>query len=162
MKTIGKSITLFVAIFTFCMLFVNSAIFADTSSHGGGGTSFESNSTTSNAAEEYEKKKETEYQVNNSKLHNVGNEFNYGEVPSGSVDQKIKTPIQKLFSSILLILQIASVGGVAFAGVRYMFSSSEVKADIKNSMIHLVIGMIIVFAASTIINLIIDVFNDII
>ena len=75
--------------------------------------------------------------------------------------ENINTSLKKVCASALLILQIASVGGIVFAGVRYMFASSETKADIKSSMIHLVIGMVIVFTASTIVNLIVDVFTQI-
>lgn len=166
MKLIGKTMVIFIAIFTICVVLVyNENVLADSTSHGGGGGSIDSTNSDDDyekKKEEYEKKKETEYKANNSKLGEIGSGFDYSEVPGGSVDPKVKTPIKKLFSSILLVLQIASVGGVVFAGVRYMFASSEAKADIKNSMIHLVIGMAIVFASSTIINLVINIFNEVV
>lgn len=94
---------------------------------------------------------------------NVGTEFNYGQIPvSGNpMDNKLKKSFKNIWASLVTILQIAAVAGIVFAGVRYMFASAEAKADIKSSMIHLIIGMAIVFAASTLIKVVIEVFNQV-
>ena len=62
---------------------------------------------------------------------------------------------------ILTILQVAAIAAVVFAGVRYMFASADSKADIKKQMIWLVIGAVLVFGASTVIQLVTNVANDI-
>lgn len=73
----------------------------------------------------------------------------------------MNTAVQKMWASVLLILQILAVAAIVFAGVRYMFASADEKADIKKQMIILVIGAVLVFAASTIISIIVNVTNDI-
>ena len=51
-------------------------------------------------------------------------------------------------------MRILAVAAIVFAGVKYMFASAEGKADIKNGMIGLVIGAIMVFGASIVIDII--------
>ena len=68
----------------------------------------------------------------------------------------------KIWATLSTILQILAVAAVVFAGVRYMFASADAKADIKKQMIILVIGAILVFGASTVIKLIVDVTEEII
>lgn len=102
--------------------------------------------------------------VNNTVTQkNVGTKFNYGQIPvaGNPMDNKLKKSFKNIWASLVTILQIAAVAGIVFAGVRYMFASAEAKADIKSSMIHLIIGMAIVFAASTLIKVIITVFNEV-
>ena len=72
----------------------------------------------------------------------------------------VKT-ISNVWGIILTILQVAAIAAVVFAGVRYMFASADSKADIKKQMIWLVIGAVLVFGASTVIQLITNVANDI-
>ena len=73
---------------------------------------------------------------------------------------KFNNALYKVWGVILVVLQVASIAGVIFAGVRYMFASADAKADLKKSMIHLVIGMIIVFGASTVVGFIIGTFKE--
>lgn len=75
---------------------------------------------------------------------------------------RVNSSINKVWGSVTLILQIASVSAVVFAGVKYMFASADQRADIKKSMIFLVIGAIFVFGASTVINFIVRAFTDIV
>lgn len=69
--------------------------------------------------------------------------------------------ISNAWGIILTILQVAAIAAVVFAGVRYMFASADSKADIKKQMIWLVIGAVLVFGASTVIQLVTNVANDI-
>lgn len=64
------------------------------------------------------------------------------------------------WSLIKNILQVTSIGVVIFCGVRYMMSSAEQKADIKKSMVPLVIGATIVFASTTVIEFIVKVADE--
>lgn len=68
----------------------------------------------------------------------------------GTVD----TAVSRVWGTVLTILQICAVGAIVFAGVKYMFASAENKAEIKNGMIGLVVGAILVFAASTVVQFI--------
>jgi type IV secretory pathway VirB2 component (pilin) len=90
----------------------------------------------------------------------VGNGFDYGNVPSSEkVPDNVKTTLDKIWGSVSLILKIAAVGGVIFAGVRYMFAYADQKADLKKSLAPLVIGIIIVFGATTLVDFIVGVFT---
>lgn len=91
---------------------------------------------------------------------NVGGGFNPGYINNGDDVDAIKKPIDTIYSTILLILQIASVAGVLIAGLRYMYSSADTKADIKKRMIPLVIGLVLVFGATTIIQFVINASNE--
>ncbi len=67
---------------------------------------------------------------------------------------------KRIWSTVLTILQICAVAAVVFAGVKYMFASADAKAEIKNSMIGLVVGAILVFGASTFINIILNISEE--
>ena len=87
---------------------------------------------------------------------------NLGSLTGGKTGSNtLNTSVQNIWASVLSILQILAVAAVVFAGVRYMFASADAKADIKKQMIILVLGAILVFAASTVIKLIVDVTGEI-
>lgn len=73
----------------------------------------------------------------------------------------INKSVNKVWSTILTILQIAAVAAIVIAGVRYMFASADQKADIKKGMIGLVVGAVLVFAASTVVQFIVTATNQI-
>lgn len=67
----------------------------------------------------------------------------------------------RVWSTVLTILQIAAVAAIVIAGVRYMFSSAEQKADIKKGMVILVVGAVLVFGASTVVQFILTASEEI-
>ena len=73
---------------------------------------------------------------------------------SGGVE-KVDDAVNKVWGTILSILQIAAVAAIVIAGVRYMFASADEKADIKKGLGVLVVGAILVFAASTVVQFIV-------
>ncbi len=91
----------------------------------------------------------------------IGNGFDYNNVPSnGNTPTNFKTVIDRVWGTASLILKIAAIGGVIFAGIRYMYSSADAKADLKKSLVPLIIGIVIVFAASTLVDFIVSIFNS--
>lgn len=72
--------------------------------------------------------------------------------PSGSIG--LENNVSKIWGTVLTIMRILAVAAIVFAGVKYMFASAEGKADIKNGMIGLVVGAIMVFGASIVIDII--------
>lgn len=80
---------------------------------------------------------------------------------NGQIDNLISS-VDKVWASVLLIVQVVSVACVVFAGVRYMYASADKKADIKKGLTYLVIGATLVFATSTIIRFVMSVGNEII
>lgn len=96
------------------------------------------------------------------KDNEFGSGFNEGLLPGKSTNEaQLKEQTNKIVGTVLFVLQIASVGGIIFAGIRYMFASANQKADIKNSLIALVIGMVLVFGASTVANYVVQVTNEV-
>ena len=69
--------------------------------------------------------------------------------------------VNNVWGIILTILQVAAIAAIVFSGVRYMFASADSKADIKKQMVWLVVGAVLVFAASTVIKLITTVASDV-
>ena len=83
----------------------------------------------------------------NENLQDLGEEGDAGVVG---------TAANNAWAAVRLILQILAVAAIVFAGVRYMFASADQKADIKKSMVILVIGAVFVFGASIIIDFIVQ------
>ncbi len=86
---------------------------------------------------------------------------NLDTVGDGSYSTVVNDTVNKVWGSVTLILQVLAIAAIVFAGVRYMFASADQKADIKKSMIILVVGAVLVFGASTIVQFIVNVTNDV-
>lgn len=65
-----------------------------------------------------------------------------------------------IWSTISVIVQIAAIAAIVFAGVRYMFASADDKADIKKQTVILIVGAVLVFAAVPLANFIASVANE--
>lgn len=81
-------------------------------------------------------------------------------VSGGSASTNATNAVQGVWKTVLLILQILAVAAIVIAGVRYMFASADTKAEIKKQTIILVVGAVLVFGASGIINMITSISND--
>lgn len=68
---------------------------------------------------------------------------------------------ENAWGTVVTIVQILAFAALVFAGVRYMFASADQKADIKKGMGYLALGAILVFAASTVIQLFMTTANEI-
>ncbi len=68
----------------------------------------------------------------------------------------------KVYSTIATIIQVIAVGGVVFTGYKYMAASAQDKGNIKQTLIYVVIGTVLVFAATNIIKFILEASNSII
>lgn len=60
---------------------------------------------------------------------------------------KITTASGKIWGTFTVIAQILAISAIIFAGVRYMFASSDTKADIKMQTVILVLGATLAFGA---------------
>lgn len=70
------------------------------------------------------------------------------------INGNLKKKVKSIWATVAKIVQIASVACVVFAGLRYMFASSDQRADIKQGLIYLTIGAVLVFGAILIIQLV--------
>lgn len=68
------------------------------------------------------------------------------------VSNNITSKAKDIWKTISVLVQIASVACIVFAGLRYMFTSADQKADIKQGLIFLTIGAVLVFGATLIID----------
>lgn len=91
----------------------------------------------------------------------VGNVFAAVDIynPSGSVG-KIDQVVNNVWGTVLTVLRVLAVAAIVYAGVKYMFASADSKADIKGGMVGLVVGAILVFGASIVVQLIMDAANQ--
>ena len=86
---------------------------------------------------------------------------NLDTIGNGTSSTVVDNTVNKVWGSVTLILQVLAIAAIVFAGVRYMFASADQKADIKKSMIILVVGAVLVFGASTIVQFIVNVTQDV-
>ena len=73
---------------------------------------------------------------------------------------KAAQSVKKIWGTILLVLQVLAVAAFCCAGVKYMFASADTKANLKNRMVGLMVGAVLVFGATGVINLIVNVTKD--
>lgn len=99
------------------------------------------------------------FAANNTSSEPISTDFS--NMTGGTGSTTLNNTAKNIWGSVTLILQILAVAAIVFAGVRYMFASADAKADIKKQMIILVIGAVLVFAASTIISIIVKVTNEV-
>lgn len=88
----------------------------------------------------------------------ISTDFN--NIQGGSEIGSVTNTARNVWSTIALILQIAAIAAIVFAGVRYMFASADTKADIKKQMVILVVGAVLVFGASTVVQFITGITNE--
>lgn len=74
----------------------------------------------------------------------------------GLVDGKIKDVTGNVWATIVVVVRVAAVACVVFAGVRYMLASADQKADIKSGLIYLAIGATLIFASTYVVTFIAD------
>lgn len=63
----------------------------------------------------------------------------------------------RLWTTIVIVVQIVSIAGIIAVGLKYMLSPADKKADIKRDLTSLLIGLIMVFSLSAIMDFIVDI-----
>ena len=86
------------------------------------------------------------------------NDIKYNE---DMVNEQIKNKMGYVWATIATVVQVAAVACVVFAGLRYMFASADQKADIKQGMIYLGLGAVLVFGAVLVVRLVVNAANQI-
>lgn len=76
-----------------------------------------------------------------------------------NVNGDIKLQVTRVWKSFSLAIQLIAVGSVVFAGLRYMFASADRKADIKQSTMYIIIGAVIIFGLTYIVDKVAMLFN---
>ena len=77
-----------------------------------------------------------------------------------NIPNNLSNPLSKITGTVVTIFQLLALGGIIYTGVRYMRLGAEGKAQMKSSLIYLLIGCVVVFTGSTIVKFIVDSFGD--
>lgn len=75
---------------------------------------------------------------------------------ASNADTSVSNLVNNIWGTVTLVVQVLAIACVVFAGLRYMFASADAKADIKKQTIILVVGAVLVFGATWIIQIIAD------
>lgn len=86
-----------------------------------------------------------------AKLPSVTDDLTNGQSGSNS----LKVLAGGTWATIRIVAQVLAVAAVVFAGLRYMFTSAEQRADIKKSTTILAVGAVLVFCATIVLEFII-------
>lgn len=73
---------------------------------------------------------------------------------------KITSASGKIWGTFTVIAQILAISAIIFAGVRYMFASSDTKADIKMQTVILVLGATLAFGAVPFAKFVVSIVKD--
>ena len=73
----------------------------------------------------------------------------------------VRNVAKGVWSTVTTIVQILAVAAVVFAGIRYMFASADAKADIKKQTVILIVGAVLVFGATAILEFVAKATGDI-
>lgn len=74
---------------------------------------------------------------------------------------KFDNPLNNIFGTILTILQVLAVAGIVINGLRYMYAGSQDKGKIKQSLIYIIIGTILVFGTKIFVDIITGTWNTV-
>lgn len=83
-----------------------------------------------------------------SGLFVTGNKLNF-------ISGNPETTAQTIYSTILYVLNFLAIGGVVYIGVKYMLAGAEGKSQLKARGVPVVLGLIMVYATITFLNIIV-------
>ena len=91
-----------------------------------------------------------EIQFVNAEESNLGSAFNPNLLPQNR-DAEIEGKIEDIAIQIAKIIRIFTVAGVAIVGIKYMLSDSQGRSKIKDNLIWMLVGVLLVTSATVII-----------
>ena len=91
-----------------------------------------------------------EIQFVNAEESNLGSAFNPNLLPQNR-DAEKKKKIEDIAIQIAKIIRIFTVAGVAIVGLKYMLSDSQGRSKIKDNLIWMLVGVLLVTSATVII-----------
>ncbi len=74
---------------------------------------------------------------------------------------EIVSPFQKIYGSAILIIRIAAFSIIIFTGIRYMFLAADQRAELKKSLVNLMIGASIVFGTTIVIDIVVKIAKNV-
>jgi hypothetical protein len=82
----------------------------------------------------------------------------FKEILSGTTYESIQN---SLWANISIVVNIFAIAGIAALGLKYMFSSADTKADIKKDMVPVAIGLVLIYAISSVLKFLVSAGADI-
>ncbi len=76
-------------------------------------------------------------------------------------DMVFKRQVYRVWNTVKVIIWVLCVAGILFAGVKYIFAGIDAKSEIKQGLIKIVVGIVLVFSSSLVIDIIINIFTDV-
>lgn len=73
-----------------------------------------------------------------------------------STATKLETITQRVFSIISSVANIAAIMGVVLLGLKYMFTASEERAELKEKMVPLVVGLALIYSTVRVLTFIVE------
>lgn len=71
------------------------------------------------------------------------------------VSSNAMTTATKIYSTVLYVANFLAVGGIVYIGIKYMMAGAEGKSQLKAKGVPIVLGIIMVYATITFLNLIV-------
>lgn len=86
--------------------------------------------------------------------------------PSKIADDASQTPVfteqfNKIWNTVIYLARVLAFVGIFLLGLTYIFANSDKKADLKKGLVPVVIGIVIFFGSTYIIDFIKKVFQEI-
>jgi type IV secretory pathway VirB2 component (pilin) len=75
-------------------------------------------------------------------------------MPAGNASNTVNVLTGNIWATVSVVIYVLAIAAIVIAGLRYMFASADQKADIKKSTGILIIGAILVFGATLVLNLV--------
>lgn len=76
-------------------------------------------------------------------------------------DGDIGTTFARVFTLLVMFGKVLTVLAVVYMGVRYVFAGADAKAQLKQKSPALIIGIVLIFCATTFLGLLANVINDV-
>ncbi len=76
-------------------------------------------------------------------------------------DASYKNLVGRVFSSIVFVLNVATIAAIIYVGVRYIFSGASGKADLKARSPYFFIGIIMAFCSVSFLTFVSNVINEV-
>lgn len=98
--------------------------------------------------------------ININSVFGVNMPTNPGYDASNLTNDAVKTKVNTVMGTFVFVVQVACVATMIIMGLRYMLSSADGKADIKKGLVVWCVGAVLVFGATTLIGLVLEVVTN--
>lgn len=82
------------------------------------------------------------------------------EPTAGNNTTAVTSLTNKVWGTVVVVVQVLAIAAMVFAGLRYMFTSADEKADIKGQTVTLMVGAALIFAAPLILDFVRKISSD--